>query len=223
MQTPNVSTPSVLSIGRRLLAGLAVLLTSASVLTPSVQAQVVIADSVADFSGVQGQDNWYYQNWYQPLGFINNMAWDADTSRWLDSSGAIFLGGSHPHSTDWRISQVWVSEVSGNITVSGSVSLPSEFASGVTFQILTNYNMANLVYSQSLDATQSYNFSVSFDVSAGDTVLFSVIGDDGISFDNTLWNAQVSVVPEPTAAMLAFGAIGFISLRRHRIARHTLA
>lgn len=223
MQTPNVSTPSVLSIGRRVLAGAAVLLTSATLLSHSAQAQVVIADSVADFSGVQGQDNWYYQNWYQPLGFINNMVWDSGTTRWLDSSGAIFLNGSHPHSTDWRISQVWESEVTGTITVTGSVSLPSPAADGVTFQILTNYNIANVVYSQSLDGTQTFNFNVSFDVTAGDEVLFSVIGDGGISNDATVWNAQITTVPEPSAVMLAVSALGVFSLRRHRAARHTLA
>src|SRR5438105_1956733 len=103
----------------------------------------VIADSVAQFSSVQGQNNWYYgyySSTLNPTGFqqmanfdptLRGGAWEVDFNlpdpRYWTS---LWNVGGHPNSNpsnggranveQWAVRR-WVSNIDGTITISGNI------------------------------------------------------------------------------------------------------
>jgi hypothetical protein len=111
----------------------------------STHAQVIIADSVNEFSGTQGQNNWFY-GFYDgpftssdfqlmtefrtdtPTAFGSEVWWVDEGTYWT-SLGAL---GGHPSGQSfsclgrvpaghWAVRR-WVSEVAGEVTISGTLA-----------------------------------------------------------------------------------------------------
>ncbi|HXG46422.1 MAG TPA: CotH kinase family protein, partial [Methylomirabilota bacterium] len=125
---------------------------------------VVVADSAAEFSGVQGQDNWFYGYYnltrdtvagyqasnfvafpsgeapFSGLNFWTGTAWDwfAGNPPW-DEIGATFMhpNGRNNNEEHWVIRR-WVSEVAGSITVDWTLAKANPAGNGVTGIILHN-------------------------------------------------------------------------------------
>ncbi|MDW8344950.1 MAG: PEP-CTERM sorting domain-containing protein [Verrucomicrobiae bacterium] len=109
----------------------------------SQAAYLTIADSVAEFSSTQGQDNWYYGYRLDDDGLLSGGGWgafthlstyDSGNQRWQRSGsfGPPYLNlraqHSHPDNDATSLSgsfefsaRRWVSEVSGEILITGTV------------------------------------------------------------------------------------------------------
>jgi len=197
------------------------------------------ADSVADFSNVQGQGGWwygYYSGTLAPAGFTLLPTYDSASQSWIESSGGqfywtqIYAAGAHPQGTttsggrvpveQWAVRR-WTAADSGSYLVSFSVakdgSRTALFGNGVTGHVFAN---GAEVFSQWIapSDTVGASGSVTVALAAGQSVDFALDpyqGDD--RYDSTLFKATVSAVPEPaTAALWLLGVAGWGLARRRR-------
>ena len=111
----------------------------------------IIANSVADFSGVQGQGGWfygYYTGVQNPTGFVQyptyamaRSEWERNPSAWAGQSPGYFstttADGGHPHAVAGGFTEVnsavrrWVSTFAGSARLQGTFRKTSTFFNGV--------------------------------------------------------------------------------------------
>ena len=152
-------------------------------ITGSVKAEL-LADSVSDFSGTQGANSWYYGYYAGALtpatftlfptfdpNFATNEgnSYDGGPGGWYLQWGpggywtSLWPNGGHPNGTDgnqgrapveqWAVRR-WVSDVSGEITISGLMA--SLNGSPMMVSVLVD---GDLVFSQQIPSSEtSYNF-----------------------------------------------------------------
>ena len=177
------------------------------------QDPAILADSVAEFSGTQGENNWHYGTWtknfdadgiYQTndFGAMNGSRFFmAAENRWdLGPNGEAISTqltptGGHPSSasiaffTHWPIRR-YVTESQGTITISGTLGNPDGSGDGVVGRI---YHNGTEIYSQLVNGTE-FEYSVDVDVELGDLIDFAI--DPGATDDETgdltTFTAQVS-------------------------------
>ncbi len=157
----------------------------------------LIADSVAEFSGVQGQNNWYYGYYDGPFtssGFQQMTQFEigktpplAETvpNWWVDEKTLwtlIAADGTHPNGVitsfgrtpveHWSVRR-WVSEVEGEIEISGKLAKsPGQIGgNGVIGRILVD---GIEIWSQAIANTQGINYKIKTTVKAGSVVDFAV-------------------------------------------------
>ncbi len=154
---------------------------------------VVLGDSVAEYSGVQGQDNWYYGTYirnldsdgmYSPNEFGELTAdrffvsatnvWDVGLNGAAPST-EITQDGGHPGTTSngffshWSMRR-WVSETEGEITISGTLANPDAAGDGTIGRIFVN---GTEIYTQPVNGT-STDYSVTTTVKLGDIIDFAI-------------------------------------------------
>ena len=157
-----------------------------------------VANSVTDFSGVQGQDGWEYGAWYKSIdtdGIYEATEFKAAVSRsFLPELGIWDFGpgGSSPNTeltadggqpsagflTQWAVRR-WVSEAEGEITISGTLGNEDSSGDGIVGRILVN---GNEVFQRAVNGT-SGEYSVTTTVALGDAIDFAI--DGGIADDDT--------------------------------------
>ena len=173
------------------------------------QEVVQLADSVAEFSGVQEQDNWQYGTWaknadsdkiYAPNEFVPLNAgafFDAANNQWDQGSPPNLRIGaevSHPSTanigflTQWAIRR-WTSETAGAITISGSIDNPDAAGDGTVARILHN---GTEVLSRAVNGS-SEEYSITVNVGLGDSIDFAIdAGEaDNETGDATSFTAQI--------------------------------
>ncbi len=168
----------------------------------------VLADSVKQFSGTQGQDDWYYGYFqsgaspgsYSSGGFKEmatytsdewNYRWNGPTS-WLN----IMSGQLEPGATDgaqyWAVRR-WVSPVSGSVRLSGRFDASSNQGDGVDARIFVD---GAPVFTQPLNSATKLGtpFDLKINVHSGSDVDFAV--DPGPatndSYDATYFNVVIT-------------------------------
>lgn len=203
----------------------------------------IIADSVQEFSGIQGQDNWtygYYSDTFNPSGFqemgiFNPVSapdvWVVDFDEpspiyWtlLNSIGGHPNGTSTPAQRDrvehWAVRR-WTSEVNGLITMSGNIADldPGGGAgsNGVAGRIFVGDAEIFSVTINNGDSV-GFDYTAIVNVTIGTTIDFVIdplFSND--SFDSTRFTAQVEVVPVPAAVWLfASGLLGLVGISRRK-------
>ncbi|GDX82041.1 hypothetical protein LBMAG42_38520 [Deltaproteobacteria bacterium] len=151
----------------------------------------LLADSVAEFSGVQGENGWWYgyiepggsnsfalmpsyveggtdPGWYAQLGGVYWTMMDAST---MHPNGVTTTGGRQPVE-QWAVRR-WVSDVEGSIDVSGhfaKLSVDGE-SNGVGGYIFVDGVMSWAWYLEGWDSA-GVDFGKTFEVHAGSTVDF---------------------------------------------------
>ena len=188
----------------------------------SAQAGVLLADSVADFSGVQGENSWYYG--YKETdsgGFF--LLRQFDDNYWHDSTyiQEKQLWADHGILAGRR----WVSEVTGTVTIDGLLGGDDAYIIlndiGIVAGLNGVSNSSGLVLWQSSEwgvpnpsismvGNSEERFSFNTVLQKGDTVDF-YFGHGGVT---------ITAVPEPeTYAMLlaGLGILGAVA-RRKRVA-----
>tara|TARA_R110002072_G_scaffold151045_1_gene300151 strand:- start:3928 stop:4695 length:768 start_codon:yes stop_codon:yes gene_type:complete len=192
----------------------------------------VLADSVEDFSGVQGQDNWYY-GYYRvdigdtptnPASFHEAENFDMDfanlwslhgTGDWL----AIGATNQHPHIPgagrntvgEYWATRRWVSEVDGEIQITGLLDEGDLGGDGVIVRIhidgieIGEWDLLSVTHSMislDIDAT----------VTVGSTVDLSVAPKNTINFDGTIAELQILGDPVCPADLNGDGALNFLDI-----------
>ncbi len=189
---------------------------------------VILADSAAEFSGIQGQNNWFYGYYnksidvpatyqatnfvqfpsfgtaYGPENFFNGTAWDwyAGNPPWTE----VGRTNGHPNGSNtglehWAIRR-WISEVSGTIRVDWFLRKAASGGNGVTGRIYHNNLQRDTAVIAGSNTTGT-NKTVSFAVQLGDTVdiILDSVGTDGQAndgSDSSFYNARISILPTYT-------------------------
>ncbi|HHT9111769.1 MAG: hypothetical protein HZA47_03640 [Planctomycetes bacterium] len=132
-------------------------------------ADTVIADSQNDFSGVQGQDNWFY-GYYTNCGNSSSFTqMTYDTSGWWEEAETqppwtlLRYNGGNPSSNHCAVRR-WISEVSGDIVITGRVNKNDiSGGDGITASILVdgvNVWSQDIAYNDSTGVTYEVNATV---------------------------------------------------------------
>lgn len=219
----------------------------ACALTPlSASSMLVIADSVAEFSGTQGANNWYYMEKIgvaAPVNFVNygpnpwllpSPDWYTDPNPPDPTYTSLWDTGAHPGGTaDGQTGlsvpvRRWVSEVTDTINISGTAQLLEwypPYTGGTSVGIYINGvllpgSAINLTPSGS-NPNPTFNYSIDTPVTIGDTVDFILFS--GINQDYTA-NVQsdattftaIISVPEPSSMALLGLGGAMLWLRRRK-------
>lgn len=173
----------------------------------------VIADSVSEFSPTQGQNNWYYGYKEDQLSNpFEEMEYDSNKDIWkvivkppsqakyktkLSAKRAV-PNALEPKSGNTAAKQFpvrrWISEVDGEITISGELASKSvsKGGDGVKGYILVN---GQRIWSESARGSQPIEYTVKTTVKKGDPVEFAISSKRNDAFDNTKFIAQISSTP----------------------------
>jgi hypothetical protein len=170
---------------------------------------VLLADSEADFSGVQGQDDWFYGfvfghipfSPFEELEFFGS----AQANMWSIEAATppnVLIGADSMHSAvvdttkagvieGWAARR-WVSDVKGTVVISGRLESLEEgpTADGTTGQVRHNNTVR---FEESVVNLSGVDFSVERRVDIGDTIDFVLDPHDDDSFDSTRFRATISV------------------------------
>ena len=179
----------------------------------------MIADSVAEFSGTQGQANWYYGYYsgsFTPANFALlpqfTFPWFASQKVWLIDLAAYWTyigpGGGHPNTrrttpvTQWAVRR-WVSPVAGQFAISGALAdtQTGPFDDGVAARIfLDGTEIFNHVINP--NETSDFLYEAFVTVTVGSTLDFAIdpLGND--SYDTTKFTIVITSANVRTHTML---------------------
>jgi hypothetical protein len=195
----------------------------------------IIADSVVEFSGTQGQDSWYY-GYIEPSSSMNiqlmtEFVPDGNPITgdiWYVSEGSywtsLYATGGSPNSDtgqsggripidQWAVRR-WLSEVDGQITISGNIyDIVAQTGDGILARILVD---GTEIYSYDLAASDTVgtNYSVTAMVNLGSTVDFVIDPKVTGHSDAAAFTSTISVVPEPMSSLLFIAGGATLGIRR---------
>lgn len=199
-------------------------------LAASAHAQV-IADSIADFSGTQGQNGWFYGAFTESDGFstfhlmpeFDGARWWLDSDRYWTMVGPV---GAHPNGRitsgfaereeHWAVRR-WVSPIAGLVEVAadlGKINISPD-GNGVTGIIFVD---GIEVWRDTLGATDAMGVQPTLELSiAPGTIIDFALDPNGSNdwSDNARFSAVIQMVPAPGAAAL-LALAGIASCRRRR-------
>lgn len=214
------------------LAGALAALTLAA---PAARADI-IADSVADFSGVQGGNGWYYglfnvsddtDGLYAQAEFdeLSLSSWTGSAWQWPGGQPPFVsfnAWAAHPDGTNreeqHRAIRRWVSPVAGEILITGQLAKwdtrSGDGASNGTIGILIADGAVLLNHTLAWDDSVGISYSFPLTVSVGSVIDLCVDANGVDYFDGTLFTMAVSQVPGPATLATAGMALVFTSRRR---------
>jgi uncharacterized protein (TIGR03437 family) len=166
-----------------------------------------LAASTADFSGIQGTNNWFYG--YFPAGnpgaFAQLSTWNPQSVQWQHATFGppwTLLGAnsiSQPNGTnsgqeEWAVRR-WVSPVAGLVRISGHLakSDANPSGTGVFGRIYLN---KNLIYEHFLASADGLgvDYALTKQVNAGDTLDFAVAPNQTDTYDRTTFSASIAQI-----------------------------
>lgn len=198
----------------------------------------VVADSVADFAGVQGFRGWHYGSFnvtldgdgiYAPAEF-DALPLSAWTGAVWQSPGtpppwiAFNAWAAHPDGSNQpeqhQAIRRWVSTVSGDILITGRLAKwdtrYGEGSSNGTRGILIADGVQLLDHTLAWDDGVGINYSFALSVSEGAIIDLIVDANGTDYFDGTMFTMTVSQVPGPATLATAALAVAFTGRRRRR-------
>ncbi|WP_198015835.1 hypothetical protein [Paenibacillus sp. HW567] len=148
---------------------------------------IEVSSSYDAYGGVQGNQNWYYQEWngtsYKDMSYKKG--------QWLGSSPVtLFIKEAmHPDETD--AVRKWVAPKSGLVRIAGNVAMYDAVGGdGVNVKIMKN-NIQ--LWSKKLNYNDStgYEVGLTVAVNAGDSIYFLVNKNGTNLCDATRWNSVI--------------------------------
>ena len=201
----------------------------AAAMPRSAQA-ATIADSVADFSGTQGQNNWqygYYTSPFTPSTFALMSNFDGTFMEWrvdpLNFYTMLDATGGHPNGTGGALQQTeqwavrrWTSPTTGTYLLSGAIAdLNPANGNGVIVRIFQDgtefYN-----HTVSNGATSDFAYLQTVFVTAGSHFDFAIAPNGNDNSDITKFTAIFSSTPEPGITSLLLFSLACLFARRKR-------
>jgi hypothetical protein len=184
----------------------------------------IVADSVAEFAQAQGQDSWYYGYWdrtadeesgdgdYAAVEFVEMTDWFADYEAWHVDEGAggfwtrIGEFAVHPNGLDGRQGRLparqwairrWVSEVDGDVHITGSVSKIETEGDGVISLVMVDGAVVSGEPIAPAD-TQGIELDLCVSLTQGQAVDFAVTdGQNGVDeHDRTHQAIVIETAPD---------------------------
>ena len=173
----------------------------------------VIADSVNDFSGSQGKNNWRYGEYrsiFKPSNFQEfkhyhksggEYIWSAEKPAGYNNFNQLWASGGHPNSQQgkhsWAVRR-WKSNYNGKVNLTGTIDDTNRRGGGdgITGRIFHNekevYNKRVNHNSQS----NGFEYNINLDISKGDTIDFAIDyngwdGDDSTKFTTLITARQI--------------------------------
>jgi hypothetical protein len=144
------------------------------------------------FSGVQGQDNWYYKRW-NGSSYVD-LTWDSANRQWVGAQSYATITRSHqaPDNNDDTLRE-WVAPASGTITITGNVGkYDVSGGDGVKVSIKKNstylWGLQTIAYNNSV----GYTPYLTTTVVAGDKIMFSVNKIANDTGDTIKWDPIIT-------------------------------
>ena len=206
---------------------------------PTDSQAAIVADSVAEFSDVQGTDNWYYGYYDGDLspetfklmpvyGDMSLGVWNFATDVWFVQAGpggywtnlaANFsvsngTNGNHGRLPEeqWSVRR-WISEVSGEIDI--SVDIAALQGGRMFADIIVDGDSVFRQQAPPYPTVTSYDVTTT--VENGSTVDFVVSPNNHYDVDGTtMFTAVIDAVPEPCSLTLAIFALPLLLFRRRK-------
>jgi len=193
---------------------LGLLLLAACILIPATANAMLVADSVAEFSGVQGQDNWeycYYTgpfNWpaaYDLSHVYRLPLWDGSVAWHYTMSPPpwtmLASDWGHPNAEDqagtarhWAVRR-WTSDVTGLATISGFLAKRDPGGGdGVIGRVFVGGRPVYTRWIAYNDAT-GVNYSITVPVAAGAPVDLVIDPFGNTGYDSTYLTGRVNTIP----------------------------
>ncbi|HEY5892641.1 MAG TPA: fibronectin type III domain-containing protein [Chthoniobacterales bacterium] len=187
-------------VGVELDENIVYLSTSGDVQAVTEADNAVVADSLADYTKVQGANGWYYGSVsvpsggsYNPSAFsqLNWAIWRQDNYRWRGYYDLPFItrDGIHPDG-GWAVRR-WVSDVAGVVELTGHIATINT-VDGVRARIMVD---GVEKYNRLLTANQSVTYTVSgVNVVPGSKVDFTVDRNADTTNDSAEYTARITMV-----------------------------
>jgi len=155
---------------------------------------VKIADSISEFSGTQGKENWFYGYvgdqlyvpYFEEMSAYTGGSWQVDPNTKLSPESA---KPSKAGSKKWPIRR-WKSEVDGEITISGQLAKAELGGDGIKGYIFVD---GERVWSEKIEGndSQGVNFNIKATVKQGSDVDFVVGPRKEADLDGTKFIATI--------------------------------
>ena len=147
-----------------------------------------------DFSGSQGQNQWYYQ--YTDGTIYSNMSWDSGNNRWVGPETYVIVGAGWQHPGDtYDSSRTWIAPHSGSVTITANGSLSvGTGGDGVRVKVMQNGTQLWPASGwQTIAAGGSLSFpTTTVNVAAGDAIHFVVNRNGNNYYDATGWDPVIN-------------------------------
>jgi xylan 1,4-beta-xylosidase len=176
----------------------------------------ILADSSADFSGVQGGKNWYYG--YFPAGDVYSFTqlpyFNSSQNEWMHTTCCppwTVVGSysvMHPNGTDsgaeeWAVRE-WISTFNGPATISGKIykADTNPASPGVFGKVYVNHV---LLWNQFIGGTDGVGVTYSLPVTlaAGDVIDFALAPNGADYSDSTIFAGTITSVYSPVSVDFA--------------------
>ncbi|MCC6678542.1 MAG: hypothetical protein IT436_15520 [Phycisphaerales bacterium] len=203
--------------------------------TPAVRADV-IADSVADFAGVQGANGWFYglynlsldvDHLYTQAEFaeMSLAAWNGSVWQWPGTQPPYVSfnpWACHPDGVNreeqHHAIRRWVSTVDGEIIITGRLAKwdtrSGDGASNGTIGVLIADGIQLLNYTLAWDDSEGVSYEFPLTVQQGSIIDLCVDANGVDYFDGTMFTMTVTQVPGPATLAIAGMTIAFAGRRR---------
>lgn len=195
---------------------------------PTASADTIVADAATEFSGVQGQDSWYY-------GYFNGPFTSSDFQEMTEFTGDYWFVNqglywtrigqldAHPNGTTtsggrlpvehWSVRR-YVSEVSGRLRISGLIGDGNvSQGNGVIARIFVDGIQVHTTLLD--DGAADVHYSLDVNALVGSTIDFIVDPRSSNDIrDTTRFTATITTVPEPNSLLLLSSLFGLVVFSR---------
>ncbi|EJW16687.1 hypothetical protein M5X00_16115 [Paenibacillus alvei] len=158
----------------------------------------ITSSAIKEFSSIQGDGNWYYQEWNGKE--YKDLTWNADLKQWQGSTFWLRIAREFQHPDGNDSVRKWVAPKDGKINITGKVAKLERqiYGDGVRVKIKKNRTQiwpTSEWKDIACDDTKGVNISLVTEVEKGDSIYFIVNQNQTIDYDTTYWNPMIMYIP----------------------------
>lgn len=158
----------------------------------------ITSSAIKEFSSIQGDGNWYYQEWNGKE--YKDLTWNADLKQWQGCTFWLRIAREFQHPDGNDSVRKWVAPKDGKINITGKVAKLERqiYGDGVRVKIKKNRTQiwpTSEWKDIACDDTKGVNISLVTEVEKGDSIYFVVNQNQTIDYDTTYWNPTIMYIP----------------------------